>query len=213
MFIILLGPPGAGKGTIAQHLKEDEGMVKISTGDILRTNVKNGTELGKKAKQYMDVGDLVPNDLVIQMISDTLTEAILAQGVIMDGYPRTIEQADSLKELLTNKNITISEVPLIEVEREEIIARLQSRLTCSNCQAIYNTRYNPPEKNGICDNCGGELITRSDQKRDVIENRLDVYEENTAPLVDYYGKMNLVKSYHHEDSHEIAKMIFNSISN
>ncbi len=209
MRFILLGAPGAGKGTIAKILVADIGIPQISTGDILRAAVKEGTELGKKAEQYMKAGELVPDNLVIGLIEERFKAEDSQKGFILDGFPRTIAQASALDELLQRLQLKLDGVILIDVPDEELIRRITSRRTCSNpdCQAIYNLTYNPPKKEGICDKCGSGLIIRADETEEVVRNRLEVYKEKTAPLIDYYKKQSLLKSYKHPDSKEIANMI------
>ncbi|MFX0061324.1 MAG: adenylate kinase [Candidatus Hermodarchaeota archaeon] len=209
MRFILLGAPGAGKGTIAKILVADIGIPQISTGDILRAAVKEGTELGKKAEQYMKAGELVPDNLIIGLIEERFKAEDSQKGFILDGFPRTIAQASALDELLQRLHLKLDGVILIDVPDEELIRRIISRRTCSNpdCQAIYNLTYNPPKKEGICDKCGSKLIVRADETEEVVRNRLEVYKEKTAPLIEYYKEQGLLKSYKHPDSKEIAKMI------
>ncbi len=181
--IVFLGPPGAGKGTQASLLSEKYGIKKISTGDILREAVRKGTELGKKAKKYMDAGELVPDDIIIGLIEEQI------QGVdsfILDGFPRTMKQAEALDGLLSERGKPLSHVIFVNVPDEEIVKRLTARRVCPNCGAVYNMIYNPPKRDEICDVCGTPLVQRSDDREDVIRNRLKVYRESTAPLIDYY---------------------------
>ncbi len=181
--IVFLGPPGAGKGTQASLLSEKYGIKKISTGDILREAVRKGTELGKKAKKYMDAGELVPDDIIIGLIEEQI------QGVdsfILDGFPRTMKQAEALDRLLSERGKPLSHVIFVNVPDEEIVKRLTARRVCPNCGAVYNMIYNPPKRDEICDVCGTPLVQRSDDREDVIRNRLKVYRESTAPLIDYY---------------------------
>ncbi|HDL86290.1 MAG TPA: adenylate kinase [Candidatus Acetothermia bacterium] len=183
--IVLLGPPGAGKGTQAKLLTAKNGLAHLSTGDILRDEVARDTELGRKAKGYMNRGDLVPDGLIIDMIKGRLAEK---SGFILDGFPRTVTQAEALEKILSIDvaiNITLS--------REEVISRLSSRRVCRKCGKIYNLLYNPPKNEGVCDACGGEIFQRDDDKREVIENRYDVYMEATAPLIDFYEERGLLK--------------------
>lgn len=183
--IILLGPPGAGKGTQAKLLAAKQGLLHLSTGDILRDEVAHDTELGKLAKGYMNRGDLVPDALIIDMIKGRLDEGA---GFILDGFPRTVTQAEALEKI-----VSIDIAIYIALSREEVIARLSSRRVCRGCGKIYNLLYNPPKNEGVCDACGGELFQRDDDKREVIENRYDVYMNATAPLVDFYKKRGLLK--------------------
>ncbi len=194
MRLILLGAPGAGKGTVSKMLVEQFGIVQISTGDILRGAVQAGTEIGKKAKEFMDRGDLVPDSVILGIMEERLQEKDCAKGFILDGFPRTIPQAESLRDLLKKLHIAIDAAINLDVPEKIIIERLTSRRTCSNakCQAIYNVTYQPPKKEGICDKCGSALIQRDDEKEDVIKNRLKTYNEKTAPLIDFYrGEGNL----------------------
>ena len=196
MRLILLGAPGAGKGTVAKILVEKYGIVQISTGDILRGAVKAGTEIGKKAKEFMDRGDLVPDSVIMGIMEERLKEQDCQKGFILDGFPRTIPQADDLKKLLAKLSITLDAAVNLEVPEAEIIKRLSSRRTCSNsnCQAIYNVIYQPPKKEGICDKCGNPVIQREDEKEDVIRHRLKTYDEKTAPLISFYEKEGLLFS-------------------
>ncbi len=199
MRLILLGAPGAGKGTVSKMLVEQFGIVQISTGDILRGAVQAGTEIGKKAKEYMDRGDLVPDSVILGIMEERLQEKDCAKGFILDGFPRTIPQAEALRELLKKLHIAIDAAINLDVPEKIIIERLTSRRTCSNakCQAIYNVTYQPPKKEGICDKCGSALIQRDDEKEDVIRNRLKTYNEKTAPLIDFYraeGNLHTIPS-------------------
>ena len=182
--IILLGPPGAGKGTQAKLLAAKNGLAHLSTGDILRDEVARGTDLGKKAQAYMDRGDLVPDQLIIDMIRGRLDESA---GFILDGFPRTVTQAEALEKIVA-MDIAIN----IALSREDVIKRLSSRRVCRECGKIYNLLYNPPAVDGVCDECGGELYQRDDDKREVIENRYDVYEQATAPLIGFYKERGLL---------------------
>lgn len=186
--IVFLGPPGAGKGTQASLLAEKYGIKKISTGDILREAVRKGTELGKKAKKYMDAGELVPDDIIIGLIEEQI-EGI--DSFILDGFPRTIRQAEALDDLLAERGKPLTHVVFVSVPDEEIVKRLTARRVCPKCGAVYNLIYNPPKRDEICDVCGTPLVQRSDDREDVIRNRLKVYRENTAPLIDYYREKGI----------------------
>lgn len=179
--IVLLGPPGAGKGTQAEIISNKLGFTKLSTGDMLRKAVRDGTELGKQAKRYMDAGDLVPNDIVIGIMKEKIAE--ISGAFLLDGYPRTIQQADALS--------TIADIDLvinIDVPDDVLVKRLADRRSCPKCGITYHLVNNPPKKDGICDACGTELCLRDDDKKEVIMNRLNIYRQSTFPLIDYYSK-------------------------
>jgi len=197
MKIILLGAPGAGKGTVAKLLTETDGSVQISTGDILRAAVKEGADLGKQAKGYMDRGDLVPDSLIMDIMGVWLKEKDCEKGFILDGFPRTIPQAEALKELLKKLNIKLDFVVNLEVPRDVILDRLTTRRTCSNgdCQEIYNIKSNPPNPDGTCKKCGSPTIQRDDETEEAILNRLEVYNQKTAPLIGFYEKEGLLKNF------------------
>jgi adenylate kinase len=197
MKIILLGAPGAGKGTVAKLLTEIDGSVQISTGDLLRAAVKEGTELGKEAKAYMDRGDLVPDALIMKMMGVRLQEPDCQKGFILDGFPRTIPQAEALKKLLATLTIKLDFVVNLEVPRDVILDRLTTRRTCSNpnCQEIYNVKSNPPQADGTCRKCGSPTVQRDDETEEAIMNRLSTYNEKTAPLIGYYEKEGLLKNF------------------
>ena len=190
---ILLGPPGAGKGTQAVKIVEKYGIPHISTGDIFRENIKKGTELGKKAQEYMNKGELVPDDLVIAIATARLLEEDCKNGFLLDGFPRTVYQAEKLDEFLEAHNSKIDKVVDISVGKEELMIRLTGRRVCKKCGASYHIVNIPPKKEGVCDICGGPLIQRDDDNAETAANRIEVYEEQTRPLVDYYKKAgNLV---------------------
>ncbi len=178
--IVLLGPPGSGKGTQGEKLSEELGYVRLSTGDMLREAVRNGTELGKKAKAFMDSGALVPNDLIIGLMKEKIAQA--NGGVILDGFPRTVEQADALAQQL-DVDLALN----LDVDDDELVNRLTKRRSCPDCNAVYHLVYNPPKAEGVCDKCGGKLYQRDDDKEETVLNRLKVYRENTMPLIGYYG--------------------------
>ncbi|MEE9197655.1 MAG: adenylate kinase [bacterium] len=194
MNLILLGPPGAGKGTQAKLVAEQFGIPQISTGDILRRAVKDGTPLGQEAQAYMERGDLVPDAVVIGIIEERLTQPDCQAGYILDGFPRTEVQANALAETLGKRGGAIDHVVNIEVSDEELIPRLTGRRTCKECQEPYNVTFNPPQREGVCDKCGGELIQRKDDDEETIRARLGVYREQTAPLVVYYEKQGLLRT-------------------
>lgn len=185
---VLLGPPGAGKGTQAVRIVEKYNVPHISTGDIFRENIKNGTELGKKAQEYMNKGELVPDDLVIEIATTRLLADDCKEGFLLDGFPRTVYQAEKLDAFLEEHGMKLDKVIDIEVEKEELITRLTGRRVCKACGASYHVVNIPPKTEGICDNCGGELFQRADDTIETVENRIEVYIEQTMPLVDYYKK-------------------------
>lgn len=186
MKLILLGAPGAGKGTVAKLLTKMDGSVQISTGDILRAAVAAGTELGKKAEAAMKAGDLVSDDLIMGIMSERLKEDDCQSGYLLDGFPRTIPQAEALKVMLSNMGEELDMVVNIDVARDVILDRLTTRRTCTDCGEIYNIKSNPPKKEGVCDKCGGAVVQRDDETEEAIGNRLDVFNEQTAPLVGFY---------------------------
>ena len=194
MRLILLGAPGAGKGTVAKLLTQLDGSVQISTGDILRGAVQAGTELGKKAKEYMDRGDLVPDDLILGIMEKRFLEPDCQKGFLLDGFPRTIPQADALKKMLAKLNIKLDMAVNLEVPREVILDRLSTRRTCVNtaCQAIYNVKSMPSKVAGKCDKCGSEIVQRADETEAAISKRLDTYNEKTAPLIGFYKNEGLL---------------------
>lgn len=191
MNIILFGPPGAGKGTQAKKLVDFYGIPQISTGDILRANVREGTELGLAAKAYMDKGELVPDKVLIGIIKNRLNEADCKKGFILDGYPRTVPQADALATILDEIDKPIDVVLNLEVPDEELVGRISGRLMCK-CGASYHIISNPPKKDNICDICGGEVFQRDDDKAEAVQNRLDVYKKQTQPLINYYREKGIL---------------------
>lgn len=189
--LVLLGPPGAGKGTQAKKIQEKYGIPHISTGDILRDHVNRETDLGMEAKKYMDAGELVPDDVLIGLIRARLSEPDAQEGFMLDGYPRTILQAEALTEILDEIDNPLDVVLNIEVPDEELIKRLTGRRMCK-CGASYHVMFNPPEEEGVCDECGGELYQRDDDKEEAIRNRLEVYKDQTYPLIEYYEDKSLI---------------------
>ena len=194
MRLVLVGPPGAGKGTQALHLASHFGIPHISTGDIFRLNIKGETELGKLAKSYMDAGNLVPDSVTNEMVADRLTHDDAKSGFLLDGYPRNVGQADFLKEALVKAGTTLDAVLEFALANEEIIKRLSGRRTCRGCGGVSHVVFNAPKTAGVCDKCQGELYQREDDKEEVIAHRLDVYSEQTAPIIDYYRKTGLLKT-------------------
>lgn len=193
MNIVMLGAPGAGKGTIAAQMKDRYNLPHISSGDIFRENIKNNTKLGLLAKTYIDRGDLVPDDVTIDMMVDTLKSDICKDGFILDGFPRTLTQAKGLDEALKQLNNKIDLVILVDATDNQIIDRLSGRRVCEKCNAVYHLVNMPPKNENICDKCGGKLILRKDDTIEVIKDRLKTYHEQTSPLIDYYKEQNLVK--------------------
>lgn len=195
MFLILLGPPGAGKGTQAEAIVARTGVVHIATGDLFRENIRNQTELGKQAQAYVGRGELVPDDLTVRMLLDRIDRPDTAQGVLLDGFPRTTEQAHALDEALSARGQAVDQVLYIKVEEEEVVRRLGGRWTCRQCGAVYHESFSPPKERGRCDKCGGDLYQRDDDKSETVRNRLAVYNQQTAPLIDFYrgqGKLTEV---------------------
>ena len=192
MKIIMLGAPGAGKGTQAKMLSERYGIPHISTGDIFRMNIKNNTELGQKAKGYMDAGQLVPDELVVDLVVDRIKAKDCMKGFILDGFPRTIPQAEALDYALNNQNEKIDYAINVDVPDENIIKRMSGRRACVGCGATYHLVYNPTKIEGVCDVCGEKLILRDDDKPETVQKRLYVYHEQTQPLIDYYNKKEVI---------------------
>ncbi|HNQ46803.1 MAG TPA: adenylate kinase [Syntrophorhabdus sp.] len=209
MRIVLLGAPGAGKGTIAKLLSDFDGSVQISTGDILRNAVKAKTKLGLEAQGYMERGELVPDRLIMDIMEARLQEPDCAKGYLLDGFPRTIPQAEELKKLLTKLNMKLDAVINIDVPKEVILDRLTTRRTCSNpdCQEIYNIKSKPPSPDGKCLKCGSPAVQRADETVEAITKRLETYNEKTAPLIDFYAKEGLLKTIASLSSDEIVSQI------
>lgn len=191
MRLIFLGPPGAGKGTQAEFICRDFHIKQLSTGDLLRFHRKEGTELGKKAQEFMDKGELVPDSLIIDMIKEELAKPEYSNGYLLDGFPRTIAQAEALDKLLEELGQKLDAVLVLEVPTEELVNRLTARRTCKICGKTYHLIYNPPKQEGICDLDGGELYQRTDDNEETVRNRLAVYEKQTKPLIEYYSKQGL----------------------
>jgi len=193
MKIVMLGGPGAGKGTQAKIIAEKYNIPHISTGDIFRANIKDGTELGKKAKTYMDAGALVPDELVVDLVADRLTWDDTKNGFVLDGFPRTIPQAQALTRALADMSTQLDVAIDIEVPDQVIIDRMGGRRACVSCGSTYHIVNIPPQKEGFCDKCGAKLILRDDDKPETVKKRLDVYHDQTQPLIDYYNEMGVLK--------------------
>ena len=194
MKIIMVGAPGAGKGTQAKRIAEKYGIPHVSTGDIFRANLKEGTELGLKAKVFMDKGALVPDEITIGMLMDRIHQPDCKDGYVLDGFPRNIPQAEALTKALNEANESMDAVVDVDVPDENIMDRMSGRRTCRKCGEGYHTKYNPPKADGICDVCGGELYIRDDDKPETVKKRLTVYHDQTQPLIDYYTKQGILKS-------------------
>ena len=214
MIIIMLGAPGTGKGTVAGKLQDKLGFTQVSTGDIFRKNIKEGTELGKLADSYISKGNLVPDDVTIKIIEDRLNEPDVENGIILDGFPRTVKQAEELDKILASKGKKVDKVYNLTTPEEEIIERIVNRRVCSNqeCKAIYNIVLNPPKVEGKCDKCGSELVKRKDDNEETVRARLKNYFEQTAPLVEYYeNKGNLVTEVVSKSINRLGEDVANDI--
>lgn len=192
MRLVFLGAPGVGKGTQAEMVAAKYAIPKISTGDLLRAAVGQQTALGQEAKQYMDRGDLVPDSVVIGLVEEKISTPDCGKGFILDGFPRTVPQADTLGKLLSTKGLSLDQVVHFVIPREEVINRLSGRRSCSKCPAVFHVEFVPSKTDGICDECGGALVQRSDDRKETVESRLTVYEEQTSPLIDYYRDKNVL---------------------
>jgi adenylate kinase len=190
--VVLVGPPGAGKGTQAHFIASHLSIPRISTGDIFRYNVTNHTELGAKAKEYMDRGDLVPDEVTVAMVRDRLAEDDAQAGFLLDGFPRNVPQAETLKKILAELDVKLTVVLELVVDEDEVVRRLSGRRTCRQCQHIWHELYDPPTVDGVCDACGGELFQRDDDKEEVIRHRLEVYSTQTAPLIAFYAEEGIL---------------------
>lgn len=192
MRVVLVGPPGAGKGTQAEFLASYFGIPKISTGDIFRSNVAQETPLGVEAKRYMVAGKLVPDEVTIAMVRDRLADDDALDGFLLDGFPRTVPQADELEAILAELSTPLDAVLELVVDEDEVVRRLSGRRTCRQCNHIWHVDFDPPATEGVCDSCGGELYQRDDDKAEIVRHRLEVYAEKTAPIVDYYADLRLL---------------------
>ena len=193
MRLVLVGPPGAGKGTQAQFIASHFAIPKISTGEIFRANVSEGTELGLEARKYMDAGDLVPDEVTIAMVKDRLGHDDARTGFLLDGFPRTVRQAEVLDELLEPMSAPLDVVLELVVDDDEVVRRLSGRRTCHQCGHVWHLDFDPPSDEGVCDRCGGELFQRDDDSEDTIRHRLEVYADQTSPLIGYYGDKGLLR--------------------
>lgn len=192
LLLVLLGGPGAGKGTQAERLSETLGIPQVSTGDLFRENLKSETELGLLAKGYMEQGELVPDEVTVAMVRERLSRSDCAKGAILDGFPRTVAQAEALGLLLDEMGTKLAAVPYVKVPEDVLLARLAGRWTCKACGAMYHELFSPPQEPGVCDRCGGELYQRPDDTPETQEHRIKVYFEQTAPLIDYYQEQGLL---------------------
>jgi adenylate kinase len=208
MKIIMLGAPGAGKGTQAKMLAEKYGIPHVSTGDIFRANIKNQTELGMEAKKYMDQGLLVPDELTVKILLDRVAKDDCKNGYVLDGFPRTIPQAEVLDKAVSELNESIDFAINVDVKDENIIRRMSGRRACLKCGATYHIEHIPPKQEGICDTCGSELVLRDDDKPETVQKRLAVYHEQTQPLIDYYNKKGILREV---DGSQDMKDVFNAI--
>ena len=210
MRLILLGPPGAGKGTQASAIVKKYRIPHISTGDIFRDNIKRGTDLGEKAKSYMDKGLLVPDKLVISIVEDRLLEEDCKNGFLLDGFPRTLNQSEVLDKVLLQMGLELNKVINLHVDKEILIERAIGRRICKNCGEVYHIKFTPPTKEGICDKCGGELYQRDDDTVETVEKRIEVYRKQTEPLIDYYEEKGLLLDI---DGSKDKNLLFEEIIN
>ena len=208
MKIIMLGAPGAGKGTQARRIASEYGIPHISTGDIFRANIKDQTELGMEAKSYMDKGQLVPDELTVKILLDRVAKDDCKNGYVLDGYPRTIPQAEVLDKAVTELGEKIDYAINVDVPDENIVRRMSGRRSCPGCGATFHIEHMPPKKEGICDTCGKELVIRDDDRPETVQNRLKVYHEQTQPLIEYYNKQGIVKEV---DGTKDPEAVFNAI--
>ncbi|WP_027309144.1 adenylate kinase [Caloramator sp. ALD01] len=210
MKIVLLGPPGAGKGTQAKLIVQKYNIPHISTGDIFRKNIKEMTPLGIKAKEYIDKGQLVPDELTVEIVKDRIKEDDCKNGFLLDGFPRTVAQADALNDVLADLGTKLDYVINIKVDENNLIERLSGRRVCPKCGASFHVVFNPPKVEGVCDYCGAEVIQRADDSEETVKNRLSVYNKQTQPLIDYYTKNGLIKNINGEqDINDVFEEICN----
>jgi len=206
LILILLGPPGAGKGTQAALVSQQAGVAHVATGDLFRENIRNQTPLGMEAKAFVDKGALVPDEITVRMLLDRLDHPDTQKGALLDGFPRTVEQARALDEALKQRGQAVEKVLYINVGEEEVVRRLAGRWTCRRCGAVYHQVFSPPKQAGKCDQCGGELYQRDDDKPETVRNRLGVYTQQTAPLIDYYrGQGKLLEVNGEQDADAVGK--------
>lgn len=204
MNIIILGAPGSGKGTVAEALKKSFELTHISTGDIFRANIANETELGRKAKSYIDRGDLVPDDITVDMVKERLSHQDCSSGFMLDGFPRTITQADALESILCSRGQSVDAVINLQVSDAVIIRRISARRVCKSCGATYSQTFNPPQQDGKCDVCGGEIVQRADDMPETVLSRLETYAQKTQPLVDYYAARAILINVDNESGLDLA---------
>ena len=214
MRLILLCAPGSGKGTVAGEISEKYGIVHISTGDIFRKNIKEDTELGREAQSYMNAGALVPDELTVKMLNDRFEEDDVAKGFLLDGFPRTLNQADALEALLETREESLDVALNVHVPYDTIKERISGRRNCDNCGADYNVYFNPPKETGVCDVCGSELTQRVDDQEDTVVKRLETYEEQTKPLVEYYSERGILKTVDNSgDLTDTLEEVWKALSN
>ena len=212
MRLVLLGPPGAGKGTQASAIVNEYKIPHISTGDMFRENINNNTDLGKEAKKYMDQGNLVPDELVVSMVADRIKKDDCKDGFLLDGFPRTLVQGEELDKVLSSLGLKLDRVINLDLDESVVVERIIGRRICPECGATYHVKFNPPKEENICDKCSSKLLQREDDTKEVVEQRYRVYEEQTEPLIDYYEKQNLIMNIDgSKDIDEISKDIIEGL--